>query len=107
MDPTASLAVYMVFGASGGIGSALVEYLSRGSGGAGGGAGGAGGATVVLAARDERKLQATAEERSGGGGGESEVLPCDASDPKQVSYACTEQDHTRNAAAGYQFWVPY
>ncbi|GLC36311.1 hypothetical protein PLESTB_000775100 [Pleodorina starrii] len=83
--------VYLVFGASGGIGSALVEQLTRGSAG--------GGAAVVLAGRDERKLQATAEKSgaaaSGGGGGGSGggggvVMPCDALDPTQVENVVSE-----------------
>ncbi|KXZ43571.1 hypothetical protein GPECTOR_87g434 [Gonium pectorale] len=96
--------VYLVFGAGGGIGSALVERLTRGS--AGGAGPGGGGARVVLAGLHGDKLHAAAERAgaaggpgsgsgsgsgsggqqggSGSGSGGGDVLECDAMQPEQV-----------------------
>lgn len=81
-----AFAVYLVFGASGGIGSALVEALGRGAAG--------GGARVVLAGLHEDKLEAVAERATAAGGGKGgeqgqqqgqcEVVTCDALKPEEV-----------------------
>ncbi|PNH04844.1 Peroxisomal trans-2-enoyl-CoA reductase, partial [Tetrabaena socialis] len=79
--------VYLVFGASGGIGSALVRELTHGSAGSG--------ARVVLAAKEEGPLQRTAAEAAGKQQHEQKqqhaadeaVMTCDALDPQQVESA--------------------
>ncbi|KAG2422979.1 hypothetical protein HXX76_015650 [Chlamydomonas incerta] len=98
--------VYLVFGASGGNGSALVERLAArppppaaapgsgsSSGSSSGRSSGGGSVRVVLAGLHGDKLQATARDKAGGSGGggggggarvEQEVLQCDARDPQQV-----------------------
>jgi NADP-dependent 3-hydroxy acid dehydrogenase YdfG len=67
-------AVYVVFGASGGIGSALSKRLLAQPG-----------ATVVVAGRDEGRLQQLVSSIGGG-----VPLVGDPCDPKQVSAAAAE-----------------
>src|ERR1035437_9062541 len=67
----------MITGASSGIGEAVALEIGEAGG------------TVLLGARTEAKLTAAADEVEGGAG-IAHVLPCDASDPKEVDRMAAE-----------------
>ena len=71
-------AVYVVFGATGGIGSALCQRLSRHEG-----------ASVVLVGRDQTKLDALRAQLPGGGP-TAKTLVADVTDSKQVDEAISQ-----------------
>jgi hypothetical protein len=88
-DFCAPAAVYLIFGATGGIGSALAQRLAKHEG-----------AALVLAGRNQDKLSALSNSLSAKPAGGVSTLVCDVTDSKAVEQAVEQAVQAHGSVSG-------